>query len=125
MKHFIAAAALVGAVLACWLPAGAVASHSGTVLCKSLPGKPWKDYTGKTGSKYNVYVTGVTCAFVKPWVMKLSGPHPGQQFLKGGPAGWQCFSQGGGVPLGFSCTQGSPPKGKVFTGNPSNGANSG
>jgi hypothetical protein len=106
-----------------WVTTFAVAGPSAVAHCKGLPGKPWKNLYGKTGTTYDATVTGVTCAFAKPYVAKLLGPHHTQ--FKGGPAGWQCVSQGGGVPLDFRCTQGSPPKSKVIYGTPSGGANSG
>jgi hypothetical protein len=119
-RGFTAVLIVAGVVLACWVPAGAVASRSDTT-CLGLPGKPWKDLYGKTGTKYDVSARGVTCAFVKPWVVKLSGTHKPTQLLAGGPSGWRCVAQGGAKALGFVCSQG----GKGFYANPSGGSNSG
>jgi hypothetical protein len=120
-RYFTAVAVTAGVVVAFWVPAGAVASPS-TTICKGLPGKPWKDLYGKTGTKYDVYVRGVTCDFAKPYVPKLSGVHGPTQPLSGGPPGWKCVAQGGAKALGFVCNQGFA---KAFYANPSGGSNSG
>ena len=127
MKCLTAVVVMVGVLLACSVPAGAVASPSADKICKGLPGKPWKDLYGKTGTKYDVTVRGVTCAFVKPWIPKLSGVHKPTQILRGGPPGWRCIAQGGAKALGVTCYKGDgrSPSRTYFYANPSGGSNTG
>ena len=91
---------------------GAAAKTSTT--CSGLTGAKWKASGGRTGTKYFAGVRGVTCAFVKPWVARLSGLHKANATITGGPPGLTCRAaqrQAGEAFYGFTCYG----AGKVFT----------
>lgn len=90
------------------------ASSSVTTTCAGLTGAKWKATGGVTGTKYIAGVRGVTCAFVKPWVARLSGLHKANATIAGGPPGFTCRAaqrQAGEAFYGFACYG----AGKVFT----------
>jgi hypothetical protein len=96
----VPAAALAASFAAAGMPEEArsagSAAEAGTALCLGR-GAPWQ--RGSTrGTRYVVSSTGVTCAFVRPWVARLSAKpvtRSGQR-LSGGPAGYVCAAT---VPL--------------------------
>ena len=59
--------------------------------CKGLAGARWK-LAGNTGTHYDAAADGVSCAFVKTWVLRLEGPPHKDGALAGGPPGWSCDS---------------------------------
>ncbi len=88
---------------------------SGT--CAGLMGAKWKASGGKTGTKYVVGTRGVTCAFVKPWVARLSGLHKANAMIAGGPPGFTCRAaqrMQGEAFYGFTCYN-APANTKLFT----------
>jgi len=99
---------LVSAGSAIALPAAS------STTCTGLTGAKWKASGGRTGTKYLAGIRGVTCAFVKPWVARLSGLHKANATIAGGPPGFTCRAgqrQAGEAFYGFSCYG----TGKVFT----------
>jgi len=94
--------------------ASPAASSTVSTTCTGLTGAKWKASGGLTGTKYFAGVRGVTCAFVKPWVARLSGLHKANATITGGPPGFTCRAgqrQAGEAFYGFSCYG----TGKVFT----------
>jgi len=76
----------------------------------------------RTTSTYNVELNGVTCAFAKSWVTRLSSMRvdPSSGEIAGGPPGWYC--QPGGRPetraqMG-SCSRNLATKSVSFTWEP-------
>ena len=72
------------------------ASEARAALCQGT-GAPWR--RGSTrGTRYVIASTGLTCAFVRPWVARLSAKSATRsgQPLAGGPAGYLCAAT---VPL--------------------------
>jgi hypothetical protein len=72
------------------------AKTAATTKCPKMPGKPWK-INGKSGNLYTTIGLGVTCAFIKPWVAKITV----QRGVLKGPAGWRCYPQA--TSGGFRC----------------------
>jgi hypothetical protein len=94
--------------------ASRAASSSVSTACTGLAGAKWKASGGRTGTKYVAGVRGVTCAFVKRWVARLSGLHKANATITGGPSGFTCRAaqrQAGEAFYGFACYR----AGKVFT----------
>jgi hypothetical protein len=90
------------------------ANSSVSTTCTGLTGAKWKVSGGRTGTKYFAGVRGVTCAFVKPWVARLSGLRKANATIAGGPSGFTCRSaqrQPGEAIYGFTCFA----AGKIFT----------
>jgi hypothetical protein len=84
--------------------------------CTGLSGHRWKDVYSKTGTKYSADVRGVTCAFVKPWVARLTRGRPaGTNLIKGGPPGFTCYTQGAYSPTFSFICQDAKTKGRKQT----------
>jgi hypothetical protein len=96
------------AIIACAALGVEGAPANATKTCRGFTGARWKDVYNNTGTKYYAMVRGVTCAFVKPWVARLSRGRPGGSApIKGGPAGFTCYTQGVYSPtFEFVCSKG-------------------
>jgi hypothetical protein len=85
------AVVLGGAVLSAAGAAAGPSSARGIIDCKGMAGARWH-VGGQTGTHYDAAAQGVSCAFVRTYVLRLEGPpHPNGN-LRGGPPGWTCIS---------------------------------
>ena len=96
----VPAAAFAASLAAAGTPEEARAAESAgearAALCQGT-GAPWRRGSSRS-TRYVISSTGVTCAFVRPWVARLSAKavtRSGQP-LSGGPAGYVCAAT---VPL--------------------------
>lgn len=92
MKTTAFAAVVSSALLSAGGAAAAPSSVRVSIIdCKGLTGARWH-LAGHTGTHYDAAAQGVSCAFVKAWVLRLEGPPHPNGALRGGPAGWTCTS---------------------------------
>jgi hypothetical protein len=77
----------------------------------------------RTTTTYNVELNGVTCAFAKPWVTRLSSMQvdPSSGEIPGGPPGWYCQRAGRPEPRAQvgSCSHSLATKSVFFAWEPS------
>ena len=90
----VLAAAFTGALAVAGTPeearSAASVADARAALCQGT-GAPWRRGASR-GTRYVISSTGVSCAFVRPWVARLSAKpvtRSGQR-LSGGPSGYVC-----------------------------------
>jgi len=116
MRGFVALLLFVAA--GCFA-AAATATTAEVKVCGTVVGANWvfPGTGGKvSGNKYGVLANGVSCAFAKKWVVKLSS-----KTLAGKKAG-RSYPLAGGPP-GYTCTANPDANGKVLAGACKSGKN--